>query len=323
MESNTILAKHDSVLLPEVLEALQIQPSDTLIDATVGGAGHFKSFLELLNGSGTLIGIDADPLALERAKAVLAAEPRAVGARPQVHLVEDNFRNLSAILDALKIDRVDKILFDLGWSGFQLAENRGFSFQADEPLLMSYATHAEQETAADIVNKYSEEDLSDLIYSLGEERFARSIAKAIVTERKHTHLLTTADLVRAVELGTPAWYHHRKTHPATKTFQALRIAVNDELGAIREGLASAIARVAPGGRIAVITFHSIEDRIVKGIFKDSAHAGRGTLPSRKPVVASYTAVRENRRARSAKLRVFEVGISSVVRAQSPSIHAYA
>ncbi|MEJ0053338.1 MAG: 16S rRNA (cytosine(1402)-N(4))-methyltransferase RsmH [bacterium] len=323
MEPRTLEARHDSVLLPEVLEALRIEATDVVVDATVGGAGHFKSFFEALGPEGTLIGIDADAAALKRAKEVLAADPRAPGARPHVHLVEDNFRNLPSILDTLGIERVDKILFDLGWSGFQLAENRGFSFQADEPLLMAYGSAAGQQTAAEIVNGYSEEELADLIYSLGEERFARGIAKSIVTARREKHLLTTADLVHAVELGTPAWYQHRRTHPATKTFQALRIAVNDELGALRDGLSAALSRAAAGGRIAVITFHSIEDRIVKSFFKDAAHTGQGTPVTRKPVVPSFAAVRENRRARSAKLRVFEVGVSGLARQEESLNHAYA
>jgi len=309
-------AKHDSVLLPEVLEALRVVPGDVVVDATVGGAGHFKALFEALQGSGTLIGIDADAAALARAES-------AIGAQPNVHLIEDNFRNLSAILDHLSIEKVDKILFDLGWSGFQLTENRGFSFQADEPLLMSYGSREGQETAADIVNKSTEEELAEMLFSLGEERFARGIAKAIVMERKTKHLITTADLVRAVELGTPGWYQRRRTHPATKTFQALRIAVNDELGALRQGLGAALARVSDGGRIAVITFHSIEDRIVKGIFREAAQAGQGTLVTKKPLVPSYTAIRANRRARSAKLRVFEVGIESQPHSMHLDTHAYA
>lgn len=323
MEPHTLEAKHDSVLLPEVMEALNVNSSDTVVDATVGGAGHFKAFFEALGGEGTLVGIDADASALQRAEAVTRADGRPHTERPAVHLVENNFRNLGTALDALHIPHIDKILFDLGWSGFQLAENRGFSFQAEEPLLMSYATNSTQHTAADIVNTYAEEELSDLIYSLGEERFSRGIAKAIVNERKHHHILTTADLVRAIELGTPSWYQHRRTHPATKTFQALRIAVNDELGALRDGLATALTRVRPGGRIAVLTFHSIEDRIVKSAFKEAAHNGLGTLPTRKPIMPTYTAVRENRRARSAKLRVFEVGVSCIPRTEPVTIHSYA
>jgi 16S rRNA (cytosine1402-N4)-methyltransferase len=172
------------------------------------------------------------------------------------------------------------------------------------------------------VNKSSEEELADMLFSLGEERFARGIAKAIVSERKEKHILTTADLVRAVELGTPGWYQRRRTHPATKTFQALRIAVNDELGAIRDGLSAALARVSERGRIAVITFHSIEDRVVKNIFRDAAQAGQGTVLTKKPVVPSYGAIRQNRRARSAKLRVFEVGGVHLAHGLSFPAHLY-
>jgi 16S rRNA (cytosine1402-N4)-methyltransferase len=317
-------AKHDSVLMNEVLENLEVCPGDVVVDGTVGGAGHFKALFESLDASGTLIGIDADASALVRAQAVLAADTRPAAERPAVHLVEDNFRNLAAILDALKIESVDKVLLDLGWSGFQLAEGRGFSFQADEPLLMNYATAKESESAAELLNRSSEEELSDLIFSLGEERFARSIAKAIVTRRKTARLVTTGDLVAAIAAGTPAWYQRRRTHAATKTFQALRIAVNDELGALRDVLTAALARTACEGRIAVITFHSIEDRIVKSFFREAAHAGKGMLTTRKPVAPGFAEVRTNRRARSAKLRVFEVGaLAHDEESLSTDTHAYA
>jgi 16S rRNA (cytosine1402-N4)-methyltransferase len=161
------------------------------------------------------------------------------------------------------------------------------------------------ETAADIVNSATEEELADIIFVYGEERFARSIAKAIITARSKERILTTNALVLAVEKGTPHWYHERKIHPATKTFQALRIAVNDEIGALREGLASALTALAPAGRLAVISFHSIEDRIVKNILRDATQAGLGMLNPKKPLVPSREEVLANRRARSAKLRVFE------------------
>ena len=308
----------------EVLEALEVSPSDVVVDGTVGGAGHFKSLLESLDSTGTLIGIDADSSALKRAESVLAQDAR--GAKPVVHLVEDNFRNLAAILDALQIESVDKVLLDLGWSGFQLAEGRGFSFQADEPLLMSYATAKESRSAAELVNGSSEEELADLIYSLGEERFARGIAKSIVTMRKHKRIVTTADLVAAVADGTPGWYQRRRTHAATKTFQALRIAVNDELGALRDVLDASLVRVSAGGRIAIITFHSIEDRIVKGFFREAAHAGKGMPATRKPIAPGFAEVRANRRARSAKLRVFEVGAfdgTNPLQEAAADTHSYA
>lgn len=287
--------------MKEVLEALAVKPSDTVVDATLGGAGHFTSLLSALGEGGTIIGIDADSSAVERGREAYAEDRRPE--RPTAHLVNDNFRNFARILERLGVGQVDAILFDLGWSGFQISAPRGFSFQNDEPLLMTYGESGE--TAADIVNSSSEEALAEIIFIYGEERFARGIARAIVKARAKGRILTTGALVSAVNAGTPEWYHKQKTHPATKTFQALRIAVNDEIGALREGLSSALNSLAPDGRLAVISFHSIEDRIVKNILRDVANSGLGTLPHKKPIVPTRAEVLANHRARSAKLRVFQ------------------
>ncbi|MDD3531160.1 MAG: 16S rRNA (cytosine(1402)-N(4))-methyltransferase RsmH [Candidatus Pacebacteria bacterium] len=293
-------AKHDSVMMKEVLDALSVQPGETVVDATIGGAGHFESLLAALGEGGVIVGIDADPAAVERGREAYARDRRTN--RPVAHIVNDNFRNLARVLERLGIGQVDKILFDLGWSGYQIAAPRGFSFQSDEPLLMTYGEGGE--TAADIVNTSSEEELADIIFTYGEERFARSIARSIVAARAKERILTTGALVAAIESGVPAWYRTGKTHPATKTFQALRIATNDELGALKEGLAAALAVLAPRGRLAVISFHSIEDRIVKNVLRAEAEAGQGEA-TKKPVSPSRTELLANRRARSAKLRVFE------------------
>lgn len=308
---------HQSVLLNEAIDGLNIVPGDVVVDATVGGAGHFSAILDRLDGNGVLIGIDAD------ADAITRGEAAATHARPAVHLVEDNFRNLASVLDTLGVKQISKALFDLGWSAYHLESGRGFSFRAEEPLLMTYGTPVAGQTAADMVNSASEEALADLFFTLGEERFARQIAKGIVKERGTKRILTTGDLVRVILASTPGWYQHRRLHPATKTFQALRIAVNDELGALREGLATAIERLAPGGRIAVITFHSIEDRIVKTMLRDAAHAGTGTLVTKKPIAPSLSETRENPRARSAKLRIFERGGAESSAAYGVSTYAYA
>lgn len=294
-------ARHDSVLTQEVLEALSVAPSDTVVDTTLGGAGHFKELLAALGEGGVIVGIDADPAAVERGRAVYALDRRPE--RPVAHLVNDNFRNLARILERLGIGHADKVLFDLGWSGYQIAAPRGFSFQRDEPLYMTYGEGGE--TAADIVNSASEEDIADIIFTYGEERFARGIARAIVAARAKERILTTDALVAAIKTGTPAWYHERKIHPATRTFQALRIAVNDEIGSLREGLSAALTTLAPCGRLAVISFHSIEDRIVKNILRDAEQAGLGSLSPKKPIAPSREEILANRRARSAKLRVFE------------------
>jgi len=293
---------HKSVMTKEMLKALDVQPDDTVVDATLGGAGHFKALLAKLGGGGVIVGIDADLAAVERGREAYATDRRPE--RPVAHLVNDNFRNLARILERLSVRPANAILFDLGWSGYQIAASRGFSFQNDEPLLMTYGDTSE--TAADIVNSSSEVALADIIFTYGEERFARGIARAIVEARAKERILTTEALVSAIKAGTPKWYHEGKIHPATKTFQALRIAVNDEIGALREGLSAALASLAPGGRLAVISFHSIEDRIVKNVLRDAAQNGLGTISTKKPTVPTRAEILANRRARSAKLRVFEM-----------------
>ncbi len=311
-------ARHDSVLMKEVLEALSVAPSDTVVDATLGGAGHFAELCSALGEGGVIIGIDADPEAVARARAVYANDRRPE--RPVAHLVNDNFRNLARVLERLGIGKVNAVLLDLGWSGYQVAAPRGFSFQNDEPLLMTYGEGGE--TAADIVNSSSEEDLADILFTYGEERFARRIAHAIVAARAKERILTTGALVTAIKAGTPHWYQQGKSHPATKTFQALRIAVNDEIGALREGLTAALQALAPGGRLAVISFHSIEDRVVKNILRDAVEKGLGSLSSKKPIAPSRTEVLRNRRARSAKLRVFERSATTLLQPSDPSPVAF-
>jgi len=293
---------HKSVMTKEMLKALDVQPDDTVVDATLGGAGHFKTLLAKLGGGGVIVGIDADLAAVERGREAYATDRRPE--RPVAHLVNDNFRNLARILERLSVRPANAILFDLGWSGYQIAASRGFSFQNDEPLLMTYGDTSE--TAADIVNSSSEVALADIIFTYGEERFARGIARAIVEARAKERILTTEELVSAIRAGTPKWYHEGKIHPATKTFQALRIAVNDEIGALREGLSAALASLAPSGRLAVISFHSIEDRIVKNMLRNAAQNGLGTISTKKPTVPTRAEILANRRARSAKLRVFEM-----------------
>lgn len=315
-------SKHDSVLMKEVLEALRVEANDVVVDATLGGAGHFVKLCSTLGEGGVIIGIDADPTAVERGREAYAADRRPE--RPVAHLVNDNFRNLARILERLSVAPVDAILFDLGWSGYQIAAPRGFSFQNDEPLLMTYGEGGPSnelgagETAADIVNSSSEEQLADIIFTYGEERFARGIARAIVEARAKGRILTTGALVLAIKAGTPSWYQEGKSHPATKTFQALRIAANDEIGALREGLSAALASLASGGRLAIISFHSIEDRIVKNMLRDAVQAGQGSLVTKKPITPSRAEILANRRARSAKLRVFERALVRAEQVDSPA-----
>ncbi|HEX8591148.1 MAG TPA: 16S rRNA (cytosine(1402)-N(4))-methyltransferase RsmH [Candidatus Paceibacterota bacterium] len=291
--------RHDTVLLNEAVDGLEIAPGDVVVDGTIGGGGHLELMHQKLGSGGVLIGIDADKDAIVRAEAKVRSKPG-----PRVVLANDNFRNIGRVLDDAGVEALDKALFDLGWSSFHLESGRGFSFKAHEPLLMTYGSPEEGETAAELLSSATEEELADILYTYGEERFSRSIARTLVRVRKEAPILTTDDLVRVVEESTPIWYHHRRLHPATKTFQALRIAVNDELGALREGLTTAMDRLAATGRIAVITFHSIEDRIVKSMFRDAAHAGKGSLVNRKPIVPTPEEIERNPRARSAKLRIF-------------------
>ncbi|MBI5457176.1 16S rRNA (cytosine(1402)-N(4))-methyltransferase RsmH [Candidatus Kaiserbacteria bacterium] len=301
--------KHRSVLLHEAIEQLAIEPDDTVLDATLGGAGHALAIAQKLDKGGTLIGIDADHDAVVRAQEALA------GVAPKVHLVEGNFRNLKAELDKLGVAYITKALFDLGWSSFQLDSGRGFSLKADEPLLMTYSSSEGGSasggkdpgalTAAAIVNEWSEESIADVIFGWGEERYSRRIAKCIVERREKKPFTTARELAEAIYEAVPPRYRFGKIHPATRTFQALRIAVNDELGSLSQGLADGWQALSCGGRIAVITFHSIEDRLVKQTFKQWEEAGEGKRVTKKPIVAGETETSSNPRSRSAKLRVIQ------------------
>lgn len=294
-------AVHRTVLLHEAVEQLAIQKDDVVVDATLGGAGHARAIAEELGKAGTLIGFDLDPEAIERAGGALK------GSAPTTHLICANFRDLGAELEKLGISKIDKVLFDLGWSSYQLAAGRGFSFLTDEPLLMTYGAHAGPHalTAAVIVNEWGQESIADIIFGWGEEHYSRRIAKAIVERRARKPFQTAAELAETIRSAVPAGYRHGRLHPATRTFQALRIAVNDELGALKDGLAQAWVALEPQGRIAVISFHSIEDRLVKHTFLDWEKSGEGKRITRSPIRPSLAESKENPRSRSAKLRVIQ------------------
>ncbi len=288
---------HQSVLLHEAIENLAIQPTDTVVDATLGGAGHAKALAHKLTDKGVLIGFDLDARAIARGKDALSS------AQPATHLIEGNFRNIKRELQMRQITSIDRALFDLGWSSYQLSDGRGFSFQSDEPLLMTYSMDEKALTARQIVNEWEEESIADVIYGWGEERYSRRIAKAIVFQRKQKPFDTSVELAECIKSAVPPSYRHGRIHPATRTFQALRIAVNDELGALKDGLQGAWHILSHGGRIAVITFHSVEDRLVKQQFMIWENNGFGTRITKKPLIASEKELHENPRARSAKLRV--------------------
>lgn len=294
-------SEHQSVLLHEALELLAVEPQHTVVDMTVGGAGHTKALASLLGSQGVIVGLDLDEDAIQRARTALTK------VKPQVRLAIENFKNVQDTLPKLGITHVDRALFDLGWSAYQLKDGRGFSFKSDEPLLMTYSKNPERHafTASQIVNTWDEEHIADIIFGWGEERFARRIAKAIVAHRSIKPFKTAHELSELIAGAVPSWYRYGKTHPATKTFQALRMAVNDELNAVREGLSGVSTLMCPKGRVAVITFHSLEDRIVKRLFQEWNKSGRGVILTKKPVAPHARELADNPRARSAKLRVFE------------------
>ena len=292
---------HVPVLLHEVVEQLALQPDDIALDATLGGAGHARAIADKLGSRGILIGIDADAAAIKRAQEKLS------DVAPKVCLAQANFRSIHAELEKCGISHITKALFDLGWSSYQLESGRGFSFLADEPLLMTYEEAPGEDvlTAERVVNTWKEESIADVLYGWGDERYSRRIAKAIVDARRKEPITTAQQLASIIESAVPRAYARGKIHPATRSFQALRIAVNDEMGALKEGITAAWNALAPGGRLAVISFHSTEDREVKQLMMAWAKEGAGTRITKSPIKASQDETRHNPRARSAKLRVIE------------------
>ena len=250
---------HQPVLYKEIIHVLKPKRGGRYVDGTVGAGGHARGILEACAPDGQLLGLDVDPQALALARETLAPYEQ------RVHLAQASYTTLSAQLKNLQWDSVDGIVLDLGASSMQFdTPERGFSFQNDAPLDMRFGPHALQ-TAADIVNTFDERELADLIYEYGEERDSRKIARAIVNKRP---LHTTRELVAVIEAVSPR--RGDRVHPATKTFQALRIAVNDELASIKTVLPQAVASLSVGGRLAVISFHSLEDRIVKDFFREQS-----------------------------------------------------
>ena len=292
---------HIPVLYHESLDALRIQSDGVYVDGTLGGAGHARGIVEQLSAEGNFIGCDVDSGALIRAEQSLSEYPC------KKHLYEKNFKEIPDIVTDLGV-KIDGVLLDLGWSSFQIAdETRGFSFQVDGPLRMTLSDTVTDETitAWDIINTWSEETLADIFYAYGDETASRKIARAIVAERKIRPFNTTLQLADFIkQLMTKG--RHTKTHPATRIFQALRITVNDEYGVLNSFLEHIISVMNQRGRIAIITFHSGEDRIVKHVFRTWADQGLGKVLTKKPIIPTDTELSENPRARSAKLRIFEI-----------------
>ena len=304
---------HISVLLEECLEGLDIKPDGIYVDGTLGGAGHSSQIVKRLT-SGRLIGIDRDPIALE------ASGKRLEPYKDRVTLVHSNFCEMKQVMEDLDIPGVDGILLDLGVSSPQLDDGkRGFSYMADAPLDMRM-NNQDSLTAYEVVNTWSQDELKRILFDYGEERYAPRIASAICRRREEKPIETTLELVDVIRSAMPPQALREKQHPAKRSFQAIRIAVNDELGSVEKAMRDAIPLLNPGGRLAIITFHSLEDRIVKNAMAEAAKGCTcppnfpvcvcGKKPivkliSRKPIVATEEELEVNPRSRSAKLRVCE------------------
>ena len=305
---------HRSVLLTETVDSLMLKPGGTYLDGTIGGGGHSLEILERLSGNCRLIGTDQDDEAIEAAKERLKAYAESV------NIVRSNYVSFREVLCSLDVELLDGILLDLGVSSHQLDDpERGFSYREDAPLDMRMDRRNER-TAADIVNYASEAELYRIIRDYGEDPFAKNIAKHIVKAREEAPVLTTLQLAECIKQAIPAKIRAKGGHPAKQTFQALRIELNGELDVLKESLGNMIDALKPGGRFAVITFHSLEDRIVKQAFREAENpctcppdfpvcvcgkVSKGKVITRKPVLPSEEELKENRRSASAKLRVFE------------------
>jgi len=286
------------VLAAEVMAHLELRPGMRVVDGTLGGGGHARLFADAVGPQGLVVGIDRDPLAIERGARELAGLP--------VRFAQANFRDIPEVLDALELDRVDRVLLDVGLSSDQLADqDRGFSFDSDGPLDLRFDP-TEGEPAWRLVNRMRPETLADIIHEFGEERFSRRIARRIATAREKEPIRSAREFARIVMSAIPRQYPPPRIHPATRTFQALRIAVNEELKSLRISLERIPSRLAEGGRLVVISFHSLEDRLVKEAFRNRQVWEPLT---RGPVEATDDERARNPRSRSAKLRAAELVVT--------------
>lgn len=308
--------EHKSVLLKECIDNLEIKQNGIYIDCTLGGAGHSKEILKLLDKNGVLIGIDQDSDAINEARNVL----NSINGQGKFFICKSNFCNLENILSELEIKSVDGILMDLGVSSYQLDEGeRGFSYNKEAKLDMRMDKESKL-TAEEIVNKYSEFELKKIFFEYGEEKWSARIAKFIIEARAEKHIVTTFDLVDIIKKAIPASARRDGPHPAKRTFQAIRIEVNKELDVLKDTISKATSLLNIGGRLCVITFHSLEDRIVKQVFSHLSrkcncpkelpicickNSPKYKLITRKPIIPSELELNENNRSRSAKLRVIE------------------
>ena len=305
---------HKSVLLNETIDGLNIQPDGIYVDGTLGGGGHAYEVCRRLGDKGSIVGIDQDAAAIE------AAGNRLKDFGEKVTIVRSNYCDMKSKLHELGIDKVDGIVLDLGVSSYQLdTAERGFSYREDAPLDMRMDTRQKM-TARDIVNDYEEMELYRVIRDYGEDKFAKNIAKHIVAARKVKPIETTGELTEIIRASIPMKYQKKSGHPAKRTFQAIRIELNRELEVLKDSLDDMIDLLNPGGRLCIITFHSLEDRIVKSAFRKNENpctcpsdfpvcvcgkVSKGSILTRKPIITSEEEMEENSRAKSAKLRIFE------------------
>lgn len=306
--------KHKSVLLEETVNGLAIKPDGIYVDGTLGGGGHAFEVCSRLNEQGRFIGIDQDAAAIE------AASARLSDFKEKVTIIRSNYCDMKSKLHEIGVDKVDGIVIDLGVSSYQLdTAERGFSYRVDAPLDMRM-DQRQQLTARDIVNEYSENELYRVIRDYGEDRFAKNIAKHIVLEREKTPIETTGQLNEIIRRAIPMKFQKTSGHPSKRTFQAIRIELNRELDVLKESLDDMIEMLNSGGRICIITFHSLEDRIVKSAFRKNedpcicpshfpvcvcGNVSKGRVITRKPILPSEEELEYNSRSKSAKLRIFE------------------
>lgn len=283
---------HIPVLLKEVIEALNVKPNSNYIDCTLNGGGHTREILKGNGPLGKVLGIEIDKEIFEKIQKEKIE---------RLVPVNDSYVNIRKAATENGFDKVNGILFDIGMSSYHVDEaERGFSFNKDEPLIMNYSTGL---TAEEILNEWREEEIEKILKEYGEEEFSRKIAKKIVEQRRLGRIRSTLQLVSIIKEATPGWYHHGKTHFATRTFQALRISVNNELDNFRKALPEALNLLEKEGRLVVISFHSLEDRIIKEFLKEKEKSGEVKIITKKPIVPTDEEIALNPRSRSSKLRV--------------------
>jgi len=293
---------HISVLKKGVVKLLDPKPNQNFVDATVNGGGHAQAILARTGPGGKLLAIDWDKEVLQKFKKRAVARKIA----SKIVFIHDNFANIRIIVNRKGLTPIAGIIADLGLSSWQLEKSgRGFSFQKDEPLIMNFGQTSGGLTAGDLVNGASEKELADIIYRFGEERQSRQIAHALVAARRRAKISTSRQLAEIIKTAVGWRYRRQKIHPATRTFQALRIAVNDELGNLEKFLNDAFAILPPSGKLAIISFHSLEDRLIKNFYRQQQKQGTGEILTKKPIRPDRQEIIQNPKSRSAKLRAIK------------------